>query len=423
MIALGPEVLEDCFIPQMEEYIKSTIEKIDMTDEEQMASEASFNKRDAGFYENQKKKVILNLMWGTLLAAGKTLLSYYSKNVRKIARKTVLVDQNRSTIKIKQETGTENELDKTMTIEDSTIIDSSGKICISKVYDFLYDQFGSGLSILYSDPSRFKHKQSKKTFAKDHRHRQYNSSLKRYTNFHKSLNRNPYECVGRMRIRTLGKKNVNEVDKTSSFFNVKHEMDEQPFAQSDLKPYCEEKNNYQPRPTSSTSSDADFNYLAGCGLPTDIFEPIISQSNQTLNNPQIFQRTDMKSKETEETETCISLSPNVVQSFEIVTTVTSLNQPRSEANAARSHTTVSNIRCRQIAFAFGTSQWPREKLKRKRFTPSLVVRYQDNMKEGIIVKGHHLLPRVVVGKRMGTPRGITTSGETAVYSCSLMSNV
>jgi hypothetical protein len=227
-----------------------------------------------------------------------------------------------------------------------------------------------------------------------------------------------------MRIRTLGKKNVagmKDVDRASSYSNVKSEMDEQHFIQSDLKPFCE-KRNYQPRPTSSTSSDADFNYLAGCGLPTDIFEPITSDSNQTLHSSQIIHRTNIKSKETDDADTCVSLSPNVVKSFEIVTIVTSLSHPRSEL-PAKSHKTVSNIRCRQIAFAFGTSQWPREKLKKKRFTPSVAVRYHDNLKEGFIVKGHLSLPKVIVGKRMGTPWGVTTRGETAVYSCSLMSIV
>ena len=417
MIALGPEVLEDCLIPQMEEYIKTTKEKITITEEEQLASVASLNKRDAGFYENQKKKVILNLMWGTLLTASRSILSYYSRNFRKILRNTDFSNANSLNIKIKQENGVENDgLESRLPVEDYKIIDSHGHICISKVYEFLYEQFGSALSILYSDPSRFKNKRSKKSIAKDTRGKQYHSSYKRFGNFHpKSLSRNPLECIGRMRIRILGKNNVpyvNEFDK-ATYLNVKQETDEHSaFSHFDAKSYGDEKNIYQPRPTSSTSSDADFNYLAGCGLPTDIFEPVTSENNTNSNNPQIFQRANVKSKESQEADTCLIISPNVIKSFEIITN-------KSESNSAKSLTTISNIRYRRINFAFGTSQWPKEKLRRKHFTSSLVARHQNCANEVLISKGH--TPKIILGKRMGTPRGVTTNCGTVVYSCTLMS--
>ena len=58
MIALGPDVLEDCLLPQMEDYIRYTKEKMEKAEDEQLAAVASFNRKDAGFYDNQKKKVI-----------------------------------------------------------------------------------------------------------------------------------------------------------------------------------------------------------------------------------------------------------------------------------------------------------------------------------------------------------------------------
>ena len=90
-----------------------------------MASVASFNKRDAGFYENQKKKVILNLMWGTLLTASRSILSYYSRNFRKILRNTDFSNANSLNIKIKQENGVENDgLESRLPLEDYKIIDN-----------------------------------------------------------------------------------------------------------------------------------------------------------------------------------------------------------------------------------------------------------------------------------------------------------
>ena len=426
MIALGPEVLEDCLIPQMEEYVKATKEKMKTTEDEQLASVASFNKRDAGFYDNQKRKIILNVMWGTLITAGRLILSYYSRNMRKILRRTDFVDSIHHDVKIKRENGSENDSfhDK-IHDKDFQIIDTNGKICISQVYAFLYEQFGSSLSILYSDPSRFKNKRSKNNHGKDLRGKQNQSALKRFGNFHhKSLNRNPFECVGRMRIRILGKHKtpiINDLDNTSLSLNVKREADEQPYSQLDLKSFSDDKNNFQQRPTSSTSSDADFNYLAGCGLPSDIFEPVTSENNPSLNNPQIFHRVDIKS---EEADTCVSISASVIKSFEMARS-DSLNTltVKSDLSSIKSLTTVSSIRCRRINIAFGTSQWPREKLKRKRFTPSLIMRHQIGINEGFIVKGHIAPSRVVVGKRMGTPRGVTTKYETVMYSCSLMSIV
>jgi hypothetical protein len=110
------------------------------------------------------------------------------------------------------------------------------------------------------------------------------SALKRI-NVHK-INKNPLESVGRMRVRTLGKKRIksNEDIDGNNMFDissnnissnfVKKEIDDSSSSSiMEYKYYGEDKNIYQPRPTSSTSSDADFNYLAGCGLPTDIFEP------------------------------------------------------------------------------------------------------------------------------------------------------
>merc|ERR1719411_576366 len=214
---------------------------------------------------------------------------------------------------------------------------------------------------------------------------------------------------------------MNEFDK-ATYLNVKQETDEHSaFSHFDAKSYGDEKNIYQPRPTSSTSSDADFNYLAGCGLPSDIFEPVTSENNPSLNNPQIFHRVDIKS---EEEDTCVSISASVIKSFEMARS-DSLNTltVKSDLSSIKSPTTVSSIRCRRINIAFGTSQWPREKLKRKRFTPSLIMRHQIGINEGFIVKGHIAPSRVVVGKRMGTPRGVTTKYETVMYSCSLMSIV
>ena len=419
MIALGPEVLEECLIPQMEEYVKATKEKMKLTKEEQLASVASFNKRDAGFYENQKKKVILNVMWGTLITAARSILSYYSRKIRKILRKTYFIESN---IKIKQENDIEHDALGSVSTKDLKIIDANGMICISKVYEFLYEQFGDALSVLYSDPSRFRHKRVKKPFGKDLRGKY--SVMKRFGNHHKSVNRNPFERVGRMKIRILGKTktlSLGELDNPSMNLNVKRETDEQPpYSQLDFKSLHDDRNNYQPRPTSSTSSDADFNYLAGCGLPSDIFEPVMSDNNSSLNNPHIFHRVDIKS---EESDTCISISPNVIKTFEIRPEYLQTVSTKSDLNSSSSPTTLLSLRNRRIDILFGTSQWPREKLKRKRFTSSLIMRHQVGMNEGFMIKGHLTPPKVVVGKRMGTPRGVATRYDTVIYSCSLMSNV
>ena len=82
MIALGPDVLEDCLLPQLESYIEDTKEKMQNADEEDLAAAASFNRRDAGFYDNQKKKAVLNLMWGTLVVAARSILTYYTNNIQ-----------------------------------------------------------------------------------------------------------------------------------------------------------------------------------------------------------------------------------------------------------------------------------------------------------------------------------------------------
>lgn len=420
MIALGPEVLEECFLPQMVAYIQKTKEKLKKAKEEQLAAAVSLNRKNVGFYENQKQKIILNLMWGTLLAAGRSLLTYYTKNWKTILRKdNVKYAANNLSSKIKNENCAEfqenpesYDKEETRTGKMGDSIVSSDRINLLKVYEYLYDQFGSSLNMINADWSLIA--RSKKSRIKEKNHTMRSSYKRIAGNFHHKLAKNPFNTVGRMRVRTLGKFEPQTSENDNNFGSslmlssnfVKKEADESSSSSipMEFKYYGEDKGINQPRPTSSTSSDADFNYLAGCGLPTDIFEPasIVSSEStlQHLHTSNIKQETKYISKQNAEEASCVVISSSVVQNFEVV------------ATSEKSFTTVS--RHPEIDFAFGTSQWSKGKLRRKRFTMNVGHRYNGAMN----IKG--IKPKTIVGNRMGTPRGITSDFVTIERSCSLI---
>ena len=316
MIALGPDVLEDCLLPQIEDYVRYTKENMENAEDEQLAAVASFNRKDSGFYDNQKKKVILSLMWGTLLAAGRSLLAHYSKYSKKLMHSNTNSKYATNIFlpsKVKQQEGEVEERSETPSRPptDSFLINSVGQINISKVYDFLYDQFGSSICMFDADWNQISKVSKKNNSTKSskeqnvrtfpHYYYQMYSSYKRGGNCHKIFGRNPLECVGRIRIRTLGKMEAtnrleeamnnaddNGLGPARNFIKKEEpDCDHTSFSPMDYKYFGEERTVYQnqPRPTSSTSSDADFNYLAGCGLPSDIFEPstnVLSGSSSNI---------------------------------------------------------------------------------------------------------------------------------------------
>jgi hypothetical protein len=182
----------------------------------------------------------------------------------------------------------------------------------------------------------------------------------------------------------------------------------------EYKYYGEDKNIYQPRPTSSTSSDADFNYLAGCGLPTDIFEPSNVSNPSNLDTAPNLQNIKHEHKEQDIIEdSCVVLGPSVIQTFDVVNNTKSFI--KNETQNVESVTTVS--RHSNITFAFGPSQWAKEKLHRKHLTSSVGCRFKLRGNQ-MNLKGR--IPKIIVGKRMGTPRGITSDLVTVENSCSLM---
>lgn len=67
MIALGPAVLNECLLPQMGQYLMSTVEK--MQSLEVLPS--------GGAVENEMKKKVLSLMFGTILIAARSMLKQY----------------------------------------------------------------------------------------------------------------------------------------------------------------------------------------------------------------------------------------------------------------------------------------------------------------------------------------------------------
>ena len=420
MIALGPDVLEDCLLPQMEVYIQNTKEKIQKAEEEQLAATASLNGRDAGFYDNQKKKVILNLMWGTLNIAARNILAYYAKNFKTLLKSNKYTqDKGIVNIKVKYENGEDSN-------EAATNTSNMGpKINLLKVYELLYEHFGSSLSMINADWNRVI-RFHKNRGAKHPQDRCY-STFKRG---HKP-SKSPLDCVGRMRIRTLGKKRItseqmdgehNVVDFSSE--NVRKEWEDSSSMSMDFK-YDGEDNRsigHLPRPTSSTSSDADFNYLASCGLPTDIFETAnVSNTNttlETLRNMDItHERNEQEKQEMNVVEdSCVVLGPSVVQNFDVPNATNPGSEPCIH-NSDDSITTV--LRHSNITFAFGTSQWPKQKLRRKQFTSSVRCRISDKPRESQAnLQGR--ISKIVLGKRMGTPRGITSDLITVENSCSLM---
>jgi hypothetical protein len=464
MIALGPEVLEDCLLPQIEDYVRYTKEKMENAEDEQLAAVASFNRRNAGFYDNQKKKIILSLMWGTLLAAGRSLLAHYTKSSRKLIHSNMnskYATKLSLQSKVKQREGEAEERSEVLSrpSTESFLINSVGQINISKVYDFLYDEFGSSMCMFDADWNRISKVLKKNNSTKGsieqnirtfpHYYYQMYSSYKRGGNAHKYYGRNPLECVGRMRIRTLGKKEAtnrfgedmyntddNGVSSAPSFIKKEEPDCDHPssssFSQMDFKYFGEERTVYQnqPRPTSSTSSDADFNYLAGCGLPSDIFEPstnVLSGSPSNIpthftpnlqNVIKLEQKNDAKKRYAEEE---VALGSSVTQHFELAVNASKgLHTMNNKLTNPR--TTVS--RHSNIVFSFGTSQWPKQKLKRKHLTSTIAIRYHDegnNAGRNSTLKGQPQTPKIVVAKRMGTPRGVTSTLVAIQRSCSLMS--
>ena len=71
MIALGPQVLDECLVPQMQSYILRIQDKMQSANE--AVSPAS------NLYERQERKEVLNLMWNTLVLASRSLLSHYAE--------------------------------------------------------------------------------------------------------------------------------------------------------------------------------------------------------------------------------------------------------------------------------------------------------------------------------------------------------
>ena len=421
MIALGPDVLEDCLLPQLESYIEDTKEKMQNADEEDLAAAASFNRRDAGFYDNQKKKAVLNLMWGTLVVAARSILTYYTNNFQTLIHSNKYISDQAYPSNIKAENGE---------CAESAHGDPNKAINLLEVYELLNEHFGSSLAMIDADWCRVvRCNKSKAMYAKS----RYYSTYKR-AGAHRIGN--PLENVGRMRIRTLGKKRKRSGDEMlqgnlhsllpSLSFVKKEEVDES----MDYKLYGEDNRNLShPRPTSSTSSDAEFNYLAGCGLPTDIFEPsnvsnstfpyqgALSEANSNIQNIGAIKIEPKEPhNELHLNEDSVFLSPSVVQNFDVERNAQNLGISHRQNHGGIK----SVIRRQNITFDFGPTQWPKKRLRRKHLTASVACRY--NSLTSAAGSPMHFAGKngIVVGKRMGTPRGITSNFATVENSCSLL---
>ena len=446
MIALGPDVLEDCLLPQLEKYIQRTREKMQKAEEEQLAAVASFNLKDAGFYESAKKKITLNLIWGTLIAAARCLISYYYTNAKSIALSDKYVtsqinQEKEKSAKVKDERGEglEEPLDA---IDKISFIEPNGQINLVKLYFFLREQFGSSLSNIKGELGHIIH--SNKLKRKEKRFPLVGSRfsgprLGARSVFHAKFSRNPLDCVGRLRIRTIGRRiaTINENVIDNGLDVIKKETEDMSYPSSnqmDLKNFMDEKINHNTRPTSSASSDADFNYLAGCGLPSDIFEPMSSSAislpssssyihgdidnlENVVKIKNEFPKKDSKSM-LEDEESSVELSQSVIDKFELL----SQNTDCLDTNGAS--TPIKTIsRHSNITFAFGTSQWSRKTLRRKRFTPAIGCRFKNNTTDELTSNFESKKGRVVVGKRMGTPRKITSNFIAVENSCCISTTI
>ena len=172
-----------------------------------------------------------------------------------------------------------------------------------------------------------------------------------------------------------------------------------------------------PRPTSSTSSvDAEFNLFAGCEVPNDIFQPAlkIRGSSTTVKNKIKLEDNDGSEQQHHMINIeGVILSPTILKIFDV--------SRAAKKDDAGGMPIKSVERYGNILFAFNNQhqlkQWSKKKLKRKYFTPTVAHRYASATLGG--VPNSPRQKTVVVGKRMGTPKGTTSDFITIENSCAL----
>merc|ERR1712051_1097971 len=145
---------------------------------------------------------------------------------------------------------------------------------------------------------------------------------------------------------------------------------------------------FEPMSSNATSLPSSSSFIHG---DIDNLENVVRVKNE-------FPKYDLKSM-LEDEESSVELSQGVIKNFEL----TSQNTDCLDTNGASTPIkTVSHHS--NISFAFGTSQWSRKTLRRKRFTPAIGYRFRNNTTEELASYFKSKKGRVVVGKRMGTPR-------------------
>jgi len=160
MIALGAPVLDECLAPHIQAFIHKTEEKMARVQEEAASSKAAFQGRE--IYENSRKKAVLNLMWGTLVFAVRSLIRHYNSCI--------------------------GSRDSSPTSTSS----SSDPTKIAKFYQLVVEHFGDSLCMCPPPPPP-------STTTRHH------SSPASASKVKKSSERNLRENFGRLRMRKFGK--------------------------------------------------------------------------------------------------------------------------------------------------------------------------------------------------------------------------